>query len=50
MVTLIVYLELEGMCWVRDGNEAQTKGVCRSFFLRLESLLLSLSLGCWYRN
>lgn len=44
MVTLIAYLELERMCWVRNGNGAQTKEVCRCVFLRLERCLcLSLS-------
>lgn len=37
MVTLIVYLELKGIFWVRAGSGAQAKGVYRCYFLKVES-------------
>lgn len=43
MVTLTGYLEFKGIFFVRAGNRTQAKGVCRCYFLRLESGKLSLS-------
>ena len=47
MVILIVYLELEGIFWIKAGNGAQAKRVYRCYFPRLERGEFSSVLLSW---